>query len=81
MGVVDPVDRLTRSGWRLADDGRLYAPSGAFIARIVDGKIVFFDKANRCETPGFSVADWFELLFGAETENAPAGAWGRRSGR
>lgn len=80
MGAVGVGDRRTSSGWRLDEDCRLYAPSGTFVARIVNGRIVFFDKQRREEVmPGLSVAEWFELLFG--DASAPAGTWGRNTGR
>ncbi|MCB0041819.1 MAG: hypothetical protein KDE23_19180 [Caldilinea sp.] len=74
-------ERRTATGWRLDEEsGRLYAPNGSFVARIVGGRIVFYDRKQQGEVmPGLSVADWFELLFG--DANAPAGAWGRRPGR
>lgn len=77
---VGALSRSTVTGWRLDDRGRLIAPGGAFVARIVGRKIVFYDKRRGCELPGFSMIEWLQLVDG-EDENAPAersaGAWGR----
>ena len=49
--------------WRLAEDGRLLSPSGAFVARLdLDtGAILMYDKRERREL-AFTLIDWWALL-------------------
>lgn len=49
--------------WRLAEDGRLLSPSGAFVARLdLDtGAILMYDKRERREL-AFTLADWWALF-------------------
>lgn len=75
--------RKSASGWRLDEDGRLLSPDGEWLARLVGGVLLFYDKKRREYVP-FEISDWWELVKpdGAGEQDAPAavkrvGAWGR----